>query len=617
MPVVWKSTVKRDRLNTEEVPSLPSEVLRETFAQTYEEAPFLPGGMFDRSQELTEAEGVQVSRGRPVNVRRINAAQAMERVKKNGLEGHLTFDKDTTEEAVDLLSERKRKELYRQDIAARSPGGFGLGTAKFGMAVGTSLADPGSALLNFVPVIGQTRYLRWLRIGGSALGRAGVRAGVGAAEGVAGATLYEPLLYTAKQSEQADYDMTDSLLNVAFGGVLGGGIHMIGGASADAYRALRGLEQPWAEKTALANAITAAIAAREGGLKPITPEMVDRGGKQLDDAIDASLGAAAEPVTRIREVDSVKSGAAADEGGYSVSEGVLTDEQLATFQGLRSDVQANQNVGGSRGRVPESERAADAGRQGTQAGDPLTVHRGSDQPLSPEHFQDEALGFASGHPSSGLGVFFTNDRADASRYGRVESVNLDIRNPKVLKVEDLPDFDSLDAARLFRNRLRAEGFDGIVIDMSHLGGPTQYVAFDHAQVVRPDVRPRNAAEHAGQANLRTREAALRIATTQLAEGDEVRVGDVFPESDNSPTMPDTDTAQAKSDAADAEIREGDDTLEAAEEAALLEEKLTAQQAKLMDVDIKPLLEAAENEAQRIDMYARAAELAQACLVRGG
>lgn len=561
MPVVWKSTVARDRLNTDEVPSLGSEVLGETFAQTYEEAPFLPGGMFDRSQELTEAQGVQVSRGRPLSVRRINSAQAMERVKKNGLEGHLTFDKDTTEEAVDLLSERKRKELYRQDISARSPGGVGLTTAKFGVAVGTSLADPGGALLNFVPVVSQTRYARWLKMGNNALGRTGVRAGVGAAEGVVGATIFEPLLYTAKQSEQADYDMSDSLLNIAFGGVLGGGIHMIGGASADAYRGLRGIEQPWAEKTALANAITAGMAAREGGLKPITPEMVDRGGASLDKAIDAALGAQAEPVTRViapvvHTADEV-GGHTATVSDAGVKLGEVTAQERG-YDGSYLRMTRMEVAEDARGRI-EEQLIIDMARTAEEKG----LQLASDVLASPAEVRAfEAL---------------------AKRGVPVE------RNPRAV-LDQAGNLASPDASPVFT--------------VGKL--PTDFER--HAA---------NAAEHAAQASLKTHEAALRTASTQLAEGDEIRVGELFPESDNSPAMPDSDTSVAKSEAADAEIREGDDTLEAAEEAALLEEKLTVQQAKLMDVDIKPLLEAAENEAQRIDMYARAAELAQACLVRGG
>ena len=55
----------------------------------------------------------------------------------------------------------------------------------------------------------------------------------GAIEGAGGALLLEPLVYGAAQRIQADYDLYDSLLNVAFGTVLGGGLHVGAGKLRD------------------------------------------------------------------------------------------------------------------------------------------------------------------------------------------------------------------------------------------------------------------------------------------------------------------------------------------------------------------------------------------------
>lgn len=168
----------------------------------------------------------------------------------------------------------------------------------------------------------------------------------------------------------------------------------------------------------------------------------------------------------------------------SVHEGEMTDEQLKAFQGLRSDVQAKENLDGLGKRVPKQQGRANDGGQGTEVKQPLQVYRGTEIPLAPEHFDEEALGKASGHPSSGLGVFFTNDAEDAAHYGsKVETANLDIRNPKIIKFENLPSFDSLDEAAKFRKNLQKQGYDGIILDASHLDGPTQYVAFKPEQVV--------------------------------------------------------------------------------------------------------------------------------------
>ena len=65
------------------------------------------------------------------------------------------------------------------------------------------------------------------------MGRAGVRAKVGLAEGFVGAALVEPIVYKAAQIEQADYTMMDSLVNVGIGSIMGAGLHAGIGAVSD------------------------------------------------------------------------------------------------------------------------------------------------------------------------------------------------------------------------------------------------------------------------------------------------------------------------------------------------------------------------------------------------
>jgi hypothetical protein len=175
-----------------------------------------------------------------------------------------------------------------------------------------------------------------------------------------------------------------------------------------------------------------------------------------------------------------KSAAQDQTGGYDVAEGVLTDEQLKQFQGLRSDVQGGEDVRGSREGTPgQSGDSNDGGARG----EPLRVYRGAARELGPEDFGEGALGHATGHPSSGLGVFFTNAADRAAQYGQVSEHHLDVRNPKIIPVDELPGFDSLASAAAYRAKLMAEGHDGIVIDATHLGGPVDYVAFKPEQVL--------------------------------------------------------------------------------------------------------------------------------------
>lgn len=192
----------------------------------------------------------------------------------------------------------------------------------------------------------------------------------------------------------------------------------------------------------------------------------------------------AEMVREPKGAESVTSGAAAGEDRYTVREEPLTDEQLRVFQGLRSQLRTDTQLGGSRGAESGQSGAANAREPGARAaGQPLRVFRGANRELSPGDFDAGVLGRASGHPSSGLGVFFSLSKAEAGRYGSVTEHYLDIRNPKILRAEDLPGFDSVEEAHAFREKLRGEGYDGLVIDGSHLGGPVNYVAFDPHQAL--------------------------------------------------------------------------------------------------------------------------------------
>lgn len=252
---------------------------------------------------------------------------------------------------------------------------------------------------------------------------------------------------------------------------------------------------------------------------------------ELELALGRRLRGEPEPVQTPAQPESVTSEAPESGSGYTVGERELTDEERQTFQGLRSEVSGEQELVGPGGRESAEPGPEDAGRSGTavgepagaarepvresepagQRGEPLRVFRGSAEPLAEEHFDLEALGRASGHPSSGLGVFFTNEAADAARYGpEVTAHHLDIRNPKVIPAEELPGFDSPAAAHAYREKLRKEGYDGLVIDGSHLGGPVQFVAFKPEQVRAAGAARGEAMDPAAQAV--AEQPGMKIAT---------------------------------------------------------------------------------------------------------
>ncbi len=122
-------------------------------------------------------------------------------------------------------------------------------------------------------------------------------------------------------------------------------------------------------------------------------------------------------------------------------------------------------------------------------GSPAPVYRGSRGALSAADFSEEAFGRATGHPTAGLGVWFSASRLEAANYGAVEEYRLDVRNPKIYRVEDFPDVGTPAEARKLRQRLRGRGYDAVVVDARHLGGPLNIVVFAPDQVVRADDGP--------------------------------------------------------------------------------------------------------------------------------
>src|SRR5690606_21173441 len=128
----------------------------------------------------------------------------------------LSWDGPVTESTAKELHDLKIGELRRETILSRAEGGAGQNLARFGTGLAVSAIDPLNLASAFIPVVGEARYLQLLTGASGAFGRAGVRAGVGAVEGAAGAAIVEPIVYGVAQSEQADYGLADSFLNVVF-----------------------------------------------------------------------------------------------------------------------------------------------------------------------------------------------------------------------------------------------------------------------------------------------------------------------------------------------------------------------------------------------------------------
>lgn len=156
-----------------------------------------------------------------------------ELIAEQKLEGKLTAVEGETEEGLALRVKWKKEELLRESILANSDGDVSTIFAQFGVGLFASLLDPLNVAVGFVPVMGVARYSQMLARQASWAGRLGVRARVGAAEGLVGTAMIEPLVLAATEATQYDYDLYDSFANLAFGTVLGGAMHGTIGAIGD------------------------------------------------------------------------------------------------------------------------------------------------------------------------------------------------------------------------------------------------------------------------------------------------------------------------------------------------------------------------------------------------
>jgi hypothetical protein len=539
MPFTYEDSLQGERRNALTVPSARSEVLREQFAISFEENPIMA---YRRFSELSEDK---------VTGPRLSAETARARLKDAGMENDLTITPGGISEAALLtLMDRKRIEKRRQEIFSRSEGGFTEGAARFGVAVATTLSDPISAGLNFVPVVGQAKYARWLSAARSLGGRVAVRAAVGAAEGAAGAAIAEVPIYAMRTQEQADYDMVDSLLNVAFGGVIGAGLHSTVGTAAEVLsRRLPSRPVP---------------AAR---VDPLIGEIPTRAVESLPDDVQRVI---------------FQPGA---EGA------VARMSPMARERALREAVA--QAVEGQQADVETIVRTAAAEAQPAVVG--FTTARGSTYDIGQSGVttRNKAARSDPGHE----GDAGPQPTSEATFYVRAEDA------------EKLGEFQTRGGAR----KAIAQTSDGR-IGVKYLDGKDAG-RFEGRTVVTPAAGPA-----VGMTPVETWRGGERVHFGNTIT--EVRTAP-RPASAASPRTVDAEFRAATEHAENVLAREiaptTEGALKAAEEEAQLAMADVADLAKRLDVDVKsdPDMVAALEGAEKAERWARVAELATVCLVRGG
>lgn len=235
--------VRRDRNILDDVVTGQFDAAEAAWDQQVFDNPVMAGR---RVSELSEAEEGEVTR--PAMTARgytspavrsapesplLTAEQARARIKEEGLDLAVE-DSGIRAGALDILIERKREEVKRKLILDNAP----ASTIPIQLlaGLGASLIDPVNVASAFIPVVGEARYASMLANATSRAARIGVRARVGAVEGAVGAAMLEPLVLYASAQDQSDYGAVDSLLNVAFGSVMGGGLHSAGGYISDVRR---------------------------------------------------------------------------------------------------------------------------------------------------------------------------------------------------------------------------------------------------------------------------------------------------------------------------------------------------------------------------------------------
>jgi GNAT superfamily N-acetyltransferase len=155
-------------------------------------------------------------------------------------------DGQYSEAQLRTLAEQQRELRKVEDIRERTPWDYGTPIRALGM-FGASLVDPINVATAFVPwtrAITAARSLEAARLSSSAGTRFFGRAGLGAIDGGISTAVIEPFYALGRSQLGNDYDAFDSMANIAFGTVLGGGILGVGGVGADAFRRLARREIP-------------------------------------------------------------------------------------------------------------------------------------------------------------------------------------------------------------------------------------------------------------------------------------------------------------------------------------------------------------------------------------
>ena len=146
--------------------------------------------------------------------------------------------KDEPRSYIDLLKEKHLDDMKLASTIQRGPSNIAAQASYFLAGIGGTQADIINFGSNFVPIVGQYKFMS--NIAKQGLFRARLMKGL--TESFVGNIAIEPIDHALAKSEQREYTMADSFTNITLGTLVGTGFHLTFSKIGDFYKAKTGKE---------------------------------------------------------------------------------------------------------------------------------------------------------------------------------------------------------------------------------------------------------------------------------------------------------------------------------------------------------------------------------------
>lgn len=342
----------------------------------------------------------------------------------------LNFDKTVSAAYLGTLMMQKQEQRERDYWTSRAPEGVGSAAIMAGANLAGMAVNPVNVATSFIPIVGQARYAAMA----ARMGTIGARATTGAIEGLIGTALMEPLTAAGATIRDDEYTLQNTMANLTFGTILGGGLHLAVGLGGDIHRG-GGVTMADIRKGQRIEMLGNQLEQAANDFQP---------GKRAPDVGAATKGNGETPPlpdpTQERLVTPEPAAAPAPLGLAEAVETLPFDQRAD----LTTDAIAQ--VGAS--------RAVDMGLPLTRAisndGMPLVLYHGTNQAF--ESFSSTKLGANTKTESSGMGFWFSESPVEAGDYAGLAAKNqisnaeyhqykVDELNKKIESAQKLRNFD--------------------------------------------------------------------------------------------------------------------------------------------------------------------------------